>query len=213
MLKPRIIAIAALAATAVPAIPATALDTGDWIFRGGVANVSPDVDSGTSPNIPGGMVDVSSGTSVTLNLGYMLTSNLALDILGAWPFAHDIEGAGALEGAGVVAEIEHLPPTIGVQYHFSPQASVRPYIGGGINYTTFTSIDEVGALKGDDLDLSDSVGLALQGGVDFDISDNWFLNFDVRWMQIETEADSATTGKFDVTLDPWVVGLAIGTTF
>ena len=213
MMKSRIATCAALAATMIPLQPASALDAGDWMVRVGVATVMPDVDSDTTPNVPGGQVDVSDGTSLTLDFGYMLTGNLALDLLAAWPFAHDIEGAGALEGAGVVAEVEHLPPTLGLQYHFSPKSKIRPYAGAGINYTTFTSIDEVGALKGDNLDLSDSVGLALQGGVDVDFSENWFFNFDVRWIQIETEADSATTGKFDVAIDPWVVGFAVGRTF
>lgn len=213
MFKTRFVACAALAASMASLQPALALEPGDWMVRVGVGTVLPNVDSDTTPNIPGGEVDVSNGTSLTLDFGYMMTDNLALDLLAAWPFSHDIEGAGALAGAGVVAEVEHLPPTLGLQYHFSPKSNVRPYIGGGINYTTFTSIDEVGALKGDKLDLSDSVGLALQGGVDVDINEDWFFNFDLRWLQIETEADSATTGKFDVAIDPWVVGVAIGRTF
>lgn len=209
ILTASLVAAAALCASA----GASALEPGDLILRVGVHNVAPDVDSETTPNIPGGMVDVSSGTSLTINLGYMLTPNIALDILGALPFAHDIEGAGTLEGAGVVAEVEHLPPTISAQYHFAPESGIRPYVGLGVNYTTFTDVDEVGALKGDSLDLDDSVGLAVQGGVDVDLSGGWFVSFDVRYMQIETEANSATTGKFNVTLDPWVAGFAVGRTF
>ena len=207
------LATSLLAAALCASLPATALEPGDMMIRVGAHTVAPDVDSETTPNIPGGQVDVSDGTSLTITLGYMLTSNIALDVLAALPFAHDIEGAGALEGAGVVAEVEHLPPTISAQYHFAPDSGVRPYVGLGVNYTTFTDVDEVGALAGDSLDLDDSIGLAVQGGVDVDLSSGWFVSFDVRYMQIETEANSATTGRFNVTLDPWVAGFAVGKTF
>ena len=61
--------------------------------------------------------------------------------------------------------------------------------------------------------LDDSFGLAAQVGVDFDINKKWFANVDVRYIKIESEATSSAAGVFDVTLDPWVVTLGIGTTF
>ena len=100
MFKTRFMACAALAASMASLQPALALEPGDWMVRVGVGTVMPNVDSDTTPNIPGGQVDVSNGTSLTLNFGYMMTDNLALDLLAAWPFSHDIEGAGALAGAG-----------------------------------------------------------------------------------------------------------------
>lgn len=202
-----------IAITTLAASPAQALDKGDWLLRVGVTQVRPNVSSDTTPLVAGGEVDVKNGTSLSINLGYMLTPNVALDILGAWPFKHDIIGAGTLSGAGTVAEVKQLPPTVGLQYHFSPKASVRPYVGAGINYTTFFSIHEKGVLTGDQLKLSSSWGLAAQAGVDFDINKKWFANVDVRYVAIKTEAESATTGKFDVKLNPWVVGISLGTTF
>jgi outer membrane protein len=203
----------AVAATCGMANTAMALDKGDWIVRLGVAQVRPDVSSDTTPNVAGGKVDVDNGTSLSINVGYMLTRNLALDILGALPFKHDINGDGALSGVGKVAETKHLPPTVGLQYHFQPKASIRPYVGAGINYTKFFSIKETGVLSSDRLSLDDSWGLAAQAGVDFDINKKWFGNVDVRYIKIETTANSDTTGEFDVKLDPWVVGVSIGTTF
>jgi len=204
---------ATIAAITMATSPVQALDQGDWIARIGVSHVSPTGDSDITPNVAGGKVEADDGTSLSINVGYMLTSNIAIDVLAAWPFTHDVNGAGTLAGAGTVAEIDHLPPTVSVQYHFQPKASIRPYVGAGINYTTFFNIDEKGALVGDKLTLDDSWGLAAQVGVDFDINSKWFGNVDVRYIQIETEANSATTGKFDVQIDPWVVGLHIGTTF
>jgi outer membrane protein len=207
------LAIAAtIAALTAATAPAQALEQGDWIARVGVSQVKPDTDSDLTP-IGGGQVDVDDGTSLSINVGYMLTSNIAIDVLAAWPFTHDINGAGALAAAGKLAETDHLPPTVSLQYHFQPKASIRPYVGAGINYTKFFSIKETAALGGAKLTLDDSWGLAAQLGVDFDITDKWFGNLDVRYIQIETEANSTVTGAFDVAIDPWVVGLHIGTTF
>jgi outer membrane protein len=203
---------AALAALTM-SFPAQALDQGDWIARIGVSQVRPDTSSDITPLVAGGKVEVDDGASLSFNVGYMLTSHLAIDVLAALPFEHDISGAGTLSGAGKLAEIKHLPPTVSLQYHFQPKASVRPYVGAGINYTKIFSIKEKGALVGDKLTLDDSWGLAVQAGVDFDINKSWFANLDVRYIQIETEANSTTTGKFDVEINPWVVGLHIGTTF
>ncbi len=203
---------AAIAAIFTVSAPALALDQGDWIARVGVSQVKPDTDSDTAP-ISGGQVDVDDGTSLSINVGYMLTNNIAIDVLAAWPFKHDITGVGALAPAGKVAETKQLPPTVSLQYHFQPKASIRPYVGAGINYTKFFSIKETASLGGAKLTLDDSWGLAAQAGVDFDINKKWFANVDVRYIQIETEANSTVTGTFDVQIDPWVVGLHIGTTF
>lgn len=194
--------------------PVLALDKGDWIVRFGVTNVNPTNDASATQLVPNGSVTVDSGTSLSINLGYMMTDNVALDILGAWPFKHDIKGAGtALAGAGKIGETKHLPPTVGLQYHFSPKASIRPYVGAGVNYTYFFSEDTTGVLAGTDLKLDSSWGLAAQAGVDFDINKTWFANLDVRYMDIDTTAHNPVAGDFDVKIDPWIITVGIGTRF
>ena len=44
-----------------------------------------------------------------------------------------------------------------------------------------------GALEGVALDLKNSSGLAYQVGLDFMLDENWLLNLDVRWIDIDTE--------------------------
>lgn len=209
----KLVLSSAIAALLVATSPVQALDQGDWIARVGVSQVKPDTDSDITPLVAGGKVDADDGTNLSFTVGYMLTSHLAIDVLAALPFQHDLNGAGTLAGAGKIAEAKQLPPTVSLQYYFQPKASIRPYVGAGINYTKFFSIKEVGALAGDKLTLDDSWGLAAQAGVDFDINKKWFANLDVRYIKIETTANSTTTGQFDVTLDPWVIGLHVGTTF
>lgn len=133
---------------------------------------------------------------------------------------HDLEGTGDLEGLGTIGDVWALPPTLTLQYHFQPDAKVRPYVGVGLNYTIFYNEKATSALNNaignTSISLDDSVGVAVQAGVDVDINDNWFWNADIKWIQIETEATLNTGGAIntvDVELDPIVAGVGIGRRF
>ena len=192
---------------------ALAVEKGDWLVRFGVANVSPnDSSTGLSGVGPTATVGVDDDTQIFANLSYMIKENVAIELLAATPFSHDIKGTGALAGAGKVGETKQLPPTLSVQYHFKPKASVRPYVGAGINYTIFFSEKTTGALAGTTLSLDDSWGLAVQAGVDVDINKDWFFNADIRYINIESTATTAL-GTAEVTIDPTVISLGVGTRF
>ena len=215
--------------------PAVGHEAGQWILRAGVGSVMPDDDNLRLPEITippltiNATVQVDDGTSLTLSGTYMFTENWAFDILGAWPFKHDIDldatifdGVTTVSGTIPVGEVEHLPPTFSVQYHFLPDAKFQPFIGLGVNYTLI--LDE--ALDQDIIDagivdysLDDSFGIAAQIGADWMINDNWMINFDVRMIQIESDLKATVddgvnppaTGKLgEVGIDPWVFAINVG---
>jgi outer membrane protein len=204
-------------------------DAGDWLVRVGLGYVSPDTDSGDlvvgGNTLAGAQIDVGNNTRPIVNLTYMATDNIGLEVLAAWPFEHDIKGAGILDGAGKIGETQHLPPTLSLQYHFAPNASFRPYAGIGVNWTIFFSEDGNATLDGalggpSSLSIDDSFGLALQLGADFDLTDTLFLNLDLRYIQIEADATIKTqaaggevTSRIKADIDPMVVSAAIGFRF
>ena len=63
-----------------------------------------------------------------------------------------------------------------------------------------------------EISLDDSFGLALQGGLDFDITKNWYLNLVLRYINIETTAKT-DLGEANVDINPWVYTLGVGTSF
>lgn len=190
---------------------AGALEEGDWVVRGGLAYVDPTDDSDTVPGMPGTRVEADEALALGFSVGYMLTRNWSVDLLAATPFKHDIEGKGGLSGD--VADTKQLPPTLSLLYYFQPQETVRPYVGAGVNYTIFFDEDTRGALSGTDVDLDNSLGLALNAGVDVDLNETWFANASVWYIDLETEADVDGVGKFDVAIDPVVFMLGFGRTF
>mgnify|MGYP003342307001 FL=1 len=130
---------------------AAAFEPGDFLVRVGASYVVP-----RSDNHP--VVDVESAASASINFTYMMTDIWAIEVLAAYAFKHDIE---LLDGTKV-GSTKHLPPTVNLQYHFNPNEKFQPYVGFGVNYTSFFSESTTGPLTGTDLSLGDSWGLGGQ---------------------------------------------------
>ncbi|MGA6363497.1 outer membrane protein OmpW [Proteus penneri] len=205
------------AATLAPSI-SFAHQAGDFLFRAGTATVRPN--AGSDAILGGDHFEVNNNTQLGLTFGYMITDNIGVELLAATPFEHKI----SLTGAGEIATVKHLPPTLMAQYYFgNAEDKLRPYLGAGLNFTTF--FDEkfnnsaaVEAYKLNSLDLKDSWGFAAQAGLDYNLDKNWMLNASVWWMNIETKArfNSAAVDKdFDVKtrLDPFVFMFGVGYRF
>lgn len=188
---------------ALTSVSAIAIEKGDWLVRFGVVNVAPN--DGSTGVVANDAVGVDGNTQIFANATYMYKDNIGLELLAATPFSHDITLSGSKIG-----ETKQLPPTFSVQYHFKPKASTRPYIGAGINYTTFFSEKATATITS--LSLDDSIGLAVQAGVDVDINKDWFFNADVRYINIETTA-TTNLGNIEVDINPWVISLGVGTRF
>ena len=202
-------------ATALSAVPAAAYDAGDMILRGGLAGVLPTGDGSLAPAAPTATVEADDGYSLGITFTYMATDNIGVEVLGAWPFKHDVDVATL----GTVAEVEHLPPTVTLQYHFDAPSNLHPYVGAGINFTTFLDEDTKGALTGANLDLDNSWGLALQAGIDMEVQNNWTVGAALWWIDIDTDATLTGTGglgldgQYEVEIDPWVFMLSVGKKF
>jgi outer membrane protein len=170
----------------------------DWLVRARVISVQPE--SSSAP-----VAGVSAANKATLEVDFtrFLTNNIAVELILATT-KHDISLNGAALGSVGV-----LPPTLTAQYHFSPEATIKPYLGAGVNYTRFysTSLTSGFAVEGN------SFGPALQAGVDFQIDKNLFINVDVKKLFIKTDVTSNGTYATTLTLNPVVFGVGMGKKF
>lgn len=105
--------------------------------------------------------------------------------------------------------VNHLPPTLLLQFHPVASGPVLPYVGAGVNWTTFYV--KSGGL--DALDLSNSFGWAAQGGFDFPISKRGVFNLDAKYIRIKTDVASAGTKLYELKINPWVIGAGFGYRF
>ncbi|MFZ1827818.1 MAG: OmpW family outer membrane protein [Candidatus Competibacteraceae bacterium] len=189
---------------------AQAYEAGNMLFRVGAYGVFPESNNLSNVLGLGENLEVDDGYSLGFNFTYMVNPNIGVEVLAALPFKHDIKVTG---GVGDVGEVKHLPPVVSVQYHFMPQGTVHPYVGLGLNYTLFSSEKTKGALEGASLKLDDSWGIAGQVGIDIDVAPNWFVNADLRYISIESDAKVNGVGIGSVDINPWVIGLTVGTRF
>jgi outer membrane protein len=197
---------------------AHAHEAGDFFLRAGAAQVSPDASSGT---VLGGRVDVDDATSLGVSGSWFFSSHWAVEVLAALPFEHDIVGAGSLKGVDI-GSTKHLPPTLSLQYYPLANSKFQPYLGIGLNYTTFfdsnTSSTLDTALNGStDISLDDSTGLAFQVGLDYQLNNSWYLNAAIWKVDIDTTAHISVNGtkaaSVDVSIDPMVFMLGVGYSF
>jgi len=201
-------------------MPVVAVEQGDWLIRSRAIFITPDDDSGSVTGIAGSGVDVENALVPELDFSYFLTDRIAAELILATA-NHDLEGEGTLTGLGRIADIWHLPPTFLLQYHLPISNRIKPYVGVGVNYTIFYGEDADASLEGalggpTSVDLDNSVGVAFQAGVDVSIRDNWFINLDVKYIDIDTDAELRTRGvtrEVDVDIDPWIFGLGVGVRF
>lgn len=207
-------------------------EAGDWVVRLRAAHISPDEDSNlraTGPATLTGELTVDSNTIPELDISYYVTKNIALELILATGSKHDVNlTKSRLNGVPTpslnenLGEVNVLPPTLTVQWHFNPDQMIDPYVGAGINYTRFMDKNLSHSVGGDiDVDRN-SWGPALQVGVDVNLKDGWLINADVKKLWIDTDVHfSHGNGvvpfpkqKIDsLDIDPWVFGIGVGKKF
>lgn len=201
--------LSALATSLLAAAPAAA-EQGDWIVRLRALNVIPNEDATITPI--GGNVDIDSSVVPELDITYFVQSQWAVElILGVTP--HDVAAVGTAAGDIDLGDVTLLPPTLTLQYHFNPDGQVRPYLGAGVNYTTFFNEDLPNGSALSTISYDDSFGLAAQAGVDFALQDGWLLNLDVKYIDIDTDVLIDGAIAADVQIDPVVLGVGFGRRF
>ena len=144
----------------------------------------------------------------TISGEYFIANNVGIELLAAIPFHHDITLTDA-NGDTVYGKTQHLPPTLSLQYHFdgyNMPMNLKPFVGVGVNYTTF--FEEKVALGDGDLELDDSVGVAGHIGLDIPFAPTEAFRIDARYMDIKTDAKLDGTDIGEVDISPWVYGIA-----
>jgi outer membrane protein len=118
-------------------------------------------------------------------------------------------------GLGQIGSLKHLPPTLLAQYHFTNFGAFKPYVGAGINYTRFSSVNFNPAVQAalNPSIKKNSFGGALQIGFDYALDKNWSVNFDVKKVFIETDVSAAGTKVGTFKVNPVLVGVGLGYRF
>jgi len=174
----------------------------------GYTNVDPKSNNGT---LAGARASVNDDWSLTGSVAYAFNDNFSVELWsGLAKFEHEV----TLEGLGTIASVEHRPTTLSLNYHFAPGSKVRPYVGLGYGWVNVSGERTLGALAGLGIDGSNSNGISYGGGVDFFVTDNFFIRADVRKLDFDTDVTVETLGNVGTAnVDPIVYGLSAGLSF
>ncbi|NQW36722.1 MAG: OmpW family protein [Flavobacteriales bacterium] len=185
-----------------------------WKARFRVISVQP-AESATI-DVIGGDVNISNTIVPELDFTYYFNKNWAAElILGTTN--HDVKAIGTAAGDIALGDVWLLPPTLTLQYHVTSMEKFEPYLGAGFNYTIFYNANS--GLVADNVGYTNSFGLALQTGFDYDLNDKWFLNFDVKKVFLKTTATVNATTALGATVDakvdinPLILGFGFGMRF
>jgi outer membrane protein len=96
-----------------------------------------------------------------------------------------------------------------LQYHFSPDSKISPYVGAGeLHLFLDEKLKDGGKLK-----LSSSVGLAAQVGVDIRVNPQWTVGADIRYADIDTDVKINNVNVGNVDVNPTIYSLNVGYRF
>lgn len=224
-------AFAAGAACLQCAAPAWADDVYSNSARIGLYSVFYHVsaDDLSGPYVPPG-ANIDAKNVETLYLGYVrrLTPHFAVEVSLGYPPQQKTVGKGpATLGSvpydgQVIATARWIAPTVLLEYMFgSENAKLRPFIGAGVNYTTFydrNSTAEGNAASGGPtkLSLTSSVGPAGTVGLAYNIANHWNAYASYSISQVKTHLTADTAGvirKTDISFGPQALVVSVGYSF
>ena len=199
MPKKTVVAAALASLLCLPALAQTATEPGPWLVRLRAVYLDPANNDDTGLDL-----SINSKWIPEVDVSYFFTPQISAELVLTVPQKHTLYSGGTAIGT-----LKHLPPTLLAQYHFTSFAGFAPYVGGGVNYTHFSSVS---LPPGVDIERS-SWGPAVQAGVDIPLTKKVSLNFDVKkvWIRTDVSAGGATLGTFKV--DPTLFGVGVGYRF
>jgi len=170
-------------------------------------------DSSSTTSV-GGHVSVSDQAGPEFDASYFLTDHIAVEAIVA-STRHNVKLTGTAIGDIDVGSAWVLPPTVTLEYHFLPHKRFSPYIGAGVNVSFFYNT-QANSPTINKFGISTTAGAAVKVGFDYNVCDNWFLNFDAEQIFANISA-SANTALGHVSakdsLNPLVLSAGIGYRF
>lgn len=157
----------------------------------------------------------------TIAIEYFVTPQISIETI-CCVTQHDVNGRGALAGAGLVSNANIVPATLTAKYHFGEAGRIQPYVGAGPSYFIF--IDEQSgptaqALGAARQRMNDHFGFAVQAGVDIPVNSSglslsldakrYFLRTSAHWFNAAGTEVLATRHR----IDPWVLSAGLAFRF
>jgi outer membrane protein W len=169
--------------------------------NGGSIGLATGLSAGFNTVIPGASTSTSFSIIPMLDVAYYINRNWAVEAICCVTHQH-IQGTGTIQ-----SEFAHtwvFPPTLLLQYHFTNFGAFQPYLGVGVNFSTYwgtrvnaqtwplgivpgSLLGGLGAVNAQFLSatVTPSWGVAGQVGFDYMFTEHWGVNLDVKYIMME----------------------------
>ncbi|HSW04997.1 OmpW/AlkL family protein [Aquabacterium sp.] len=150
--------------------------------------------------VPAG-ADAEVGDATTAIFVYerLVSPNFGIELVLGVPPKITSRASGTVAFLGEVLSARNVAPTLLFNYHFGqPGDTLRPYLGAGINYTRFVDIKSSLA---SDVQMSDSVGLAVHAGIDYALNKQWGLFASVSALKVKSDLVASGSTVLTTTID------------
>ncbi len=145
-----------------------------------------------SEDLFGANADIDDDLALGLSLTYIVIPNFSMEF--AWHyFKTDVKGDSFELG-----ELTVMPLMLTGQFRLTPIGPVIPYVGGGVGYY-INEFDESSEAKDKaevkDIDIDNSLGLHINAGLDWFLTDDFALNLDARYIWTEADIEGEEEGS------------------
>ena len=208
----KILLMVGVAGIAMMQLPAQAKDLGEGYFskeRFQVRLRGIGVFADGNGVVDGTALDTAVDNSFTpeVDITYFFAEHIAAELIAATA-QHTVSAGGNDLGDTWI-----LPPTLTLQYHFTPDNKFSPYVGAGLNYSIFYAEDDATGFT--DFNVKNGIGVAVQAGFDYWINKNWGLNMDAKYIDLNVDAsvNNGALNAYDVDINPWIIGAGVSYRF
>ena len=166
----------------------------------------------SSITVIGGKVDIPDRLAPEIDVSYFFSDHIAAQLIATLTRV-PVTARGTALGKVPVGRVNVLPPTLTVQYHFTPKGAFSPYVGAGVtDLILYKSKPAGGAVTS--VSFENNFGAAFQAGFDYQLNEHWFLNAEIDQVLVRTTANidhNLISAKVDV--NPFLFGVGIGYRF
>ncbi|SMC70123.1 OmpW/AlkL family protein [Polynucleobacter kasalickyi] len=189
------------------------------------------VTAGVTASLSGATAAIDPSSTITLGALYMWTDNIATELTIGIPPKMTVDvgtpaptATAPTHPAAATAKV--MNPSLVAKYLFNaPKDTLRPYVGLGVTYTSFSSVTPntsdatVNVLAGTSASMSASWAPIFNVGAIYNIDEKWSVNASVSYVPLKTDVTFVgnagvpitTTGT--LTLNPWDFVVRLGYKF
>ena len=138
---------------------------------------------------------------IEADIGYGLAANIFFGERISTEFAisriepeTNITRRRAVGGSGPGGNLQIMPVTAVLQFHFAPNSFIDPYVGAGAAYVLYDFSASQGVHNIDEIDFDDDIGLAVNAGLGIPLGRNFGLTIDGKYVPTESNATATVVG-------------------